>query len=386
MNLVMFGGPTAWNAAWYSRHQLTVALARRHRVVLVGEPLDVRAALRRPRSFLSAGGLADDQFGVRRYAHPGWLPDIYRSNVLRRMFNALRLRALERALRRSGYAPAIHYVWHPDFQPAVEGVDRGRLVYHAYDRYDRYSGAQADVQERERRLVRQAALCIAASAEIGAHLGAMGARDVTVLRHGVDHAMFRPGLDPAPGLEDVAHPRLGIVASFTDAVDVETLRRIADRRPGWSLVLVGNATFTVDAKRLAFEAMCRLPNVHYIGFRPRTEVPAWIAGFDVALACYDLETWAPHIQPLKMNEYLACGVPVVASDIAASRELGDLVARASGLDHWIGEIERALRDDGPAARARRVLFAGDSSWDHRASELEIVLERLVSGAGPISAG
>ena len=378
LNLVMFGGPTDWDGAWYSRHHLTAGLARRHRVVLIDEPTDWRSALGKPWRLLRRGMLSEHQSGVMRYTPPGWLPDIHRWSALREFLHRLRLRALRHTLRANNVAPAIFYVWRPDYQVALEGEVSAPIVYHSYDRYEHYTGAGEHARALEERLVRQAALCIAASTELGDHLGALGARDVMVLRHGVDHDVFRPATRVHPLLCDIPGPRLGFVSSFRDAVDVSALRHVAMQRPDWSLVLIGPAVFATSAKHEAFEELCRLPNVHHVGRRPRAEIPAWICGFDVALACYDVMTWAPYIQPLKMYEYLACGVPVVCSDIGAARELGDLVERAAGVGEWIPAIERALAIVDPIQRERRVAFARANSWDQRISELEGVLLRVAA--------
>jgi glycosyltransferase involved in cell wall biosynthesis len=380
MNLVMYGGPTGWDDAWYSRHHLTAALARRHRVVLMSDPQPWRDVSRHPRSVFQPSRIVDNGQGTMRYTPPGWLPEVYRPARLRRTLNVVRLRALAGALRRVMDEPVIHYLWHPQYQVAVDDLADSPTVYHCYDRYDHYAGDHTDTLRLERRLVRRAAVCIAASVELGEHLTRQGARDVVVLRHGVDHTLFRHGVLPHPGLRDVPGPRLGVVASLTDAVDVATLADIAGARPDWSLVIVGGTYFASAAKQATFDALCRLPNVHHVGLRPRTEIPSWIAGFDAALACYDLGTWAPFIQPLKMNEYLACGVPVVATDLAATRELGDLVGRATGSEQWISVIDRTLSENGPSHVLRRVAFAQSNGWERRAAELEAVLLRVSGGA------
>jgi len=378
MNLVMFGEPSAWDGPWYSRHQLTAGLARRHRVFIVRDPGDWRCVVKNPRLLLRRARIEGGPSGVVQYAPPGWLPEIYRWNPLRRILTSLRCRSLVRTLRTERAIPAVYYVWLPDHQEAVEGLVGSPLVYHCYDRYEHYTDVpQAVVRRQESWLARRAAVCIAASVKIGEHLNRLGAREVIVLRHGVDHTRFRPDVPTHSALRDIRKPRLGLVASLTDAVDVRTLLQVARQKPDWSLVIVGGVYFTKPEKLSTFEALCRLPNVYHAGLRPQAEIPAWIDGFDVSLTCYDITTWAPYNQPLKMYEYLACGVPVVSSDIEAAQELGDLVARAAEPDQWVPTIERVLAQNGPAQIERRVAFARANSWEQRVAELEGVLLRVV---------
>jgi len=94
--------------------------------------------------------------------------------------------------------------------------------------------------------------------------------------------------------------------------------------------------------------------------------------------CYDLGTWAATSQPIKMYEYLACGLPVVSSNIRAARELGDLVTCCDATDEWLVAIEQALAMKSEQDVSRRLAFAEANSWDQRTSELRVALESLAS--------
>ena len=105
-------------------------------------------------------------------------------------------------------------------------------------------------------------------------------------------------------------------------------------------------------------------------------------GFLVA-SLDDLATWAPFNQPLKLYEYLACGLPVVASQIQAAEELGDLVQCVREPADWIPSIERALSQNDPVSRERRRGFANENRWERRVSTLEEMLaERFRGSAMP----
>lgn len=342
MNLAMFG-PLAWHDTWYSRHHLTVGLAQRHRVVVVADPGDGGALLRAPWKAWRRARIVPDVRGVLRFEPPGWLPQVYRWPQLGKWLHSVRARSLRRLA-----APTACYVWHPQYEEASAPLADLPLVYHCYDKYDRYIGAPVAVlREHETRLARRAALCIAASAKLGEYLTDLGAQRVLVLRHGVDSKHFRPGLAPPDALQAIPRPRLGVVARLNEALDVAALTHVATARPSWSIVLVGGVFFSDPAKGERFEALCRLPNVFHVGPKPQADVPSWLCGLDVGLACYDLATWGPYNQPIKLYEYLACGLAVASSDIQAARELGNLVERCDTASDWVAAIERALAPPAP---------------------------------------
>lgn len=385
-NIVMLGGPTDWSEAWYSRHQLTAGLARTHRVLLVDPPRELRSALAAPSSLFTSARIVREPVGTERYAHPGWLPAVHRSPLLGRTTARLRAQALRRWLVPAAKGGSIAYVWHPDHADEMRALESVPFVYHAYDRYDLYTGSAAeDARRRETWLARNAAFCVGASSRIVEHLGSLGAEDVRLLRHGVDPGFFDEGIGIPADLERLPRPRIGLVASLSDAVDYLGLTRLATERPDWSLVIVGKQAFTDDRKRAQYEALVERPNVHAFGFRPQKEVPGWLKGFDAALISYDLATWAPYNQPLKLYEYLASGTPVVASRIQAAEELGELVACVDREEAWAPTIERAMAGNDAAARERRRRFADENRWERRVATLDDWLAKRFGVPGGESA-
>ncbi len=106
------------------------------------------------------------------------------------------------------------------------------------------------------------------------------------------------------------------------------------------------------------------------GARPPDEVPAWLARMDVATAPYPPQAGF-YFSPLKVFEYLATGLPLVASRIGQLEDLlehgatclfaepGDPASLADALTALRGDLglRRAL------AHAGRVLVARDHTWD-----------------------
>lgn len=373
-------GPLWWDGTWYSRHHLTAGLAKRGRVVHVKEPTPLRDTLKSPGRLLEAGGLSPGPAGLEEYASPGRFPDAQRWPSLGDRFRAGRARHLQDTLADTGMADPLYYVWNPMYQSEVEALSDPTLVYHAYDKYDQYEGAGVETTRAEEWLARRARLCIAASTRLGEYLDSLGAQEVAVVHHGVDTDLFRPDLPEPAALQAIPRPRLGIVARLNEVLDTSTLRYLAEQRPDWSIVLVGGLYFSDDDKLRAFHELAAMDNVHHVGLQPRTEVPNWLAGFDAGLICYDLETWGPYNQPIKMYEYLACGLPVVSTGITAAQEMGeDLVKCADGPEEWLEAVEQALGEDAPEDLERRLGYARASRWERRVEELAGHLERLQTG-------
>jgi glycosyltransferase involved in cell wall biosynthesis len=170
-------------------------------------------------------------------------------------------------------------------------------------------------------------------------------------------------------------------------VDQELLAALAARMPEASFVLVG--PLQTEVSRLA-----QSPNVHLLGARSHAHVPGYVKGFDVGLVPYRLTPYTADVYPTKLNEYLAMGIPVVATDLPAIRrfnaEHGPVVAVGRDADAFAAAIRGALNERSPAKIERRIEVARRNGWDERiARMLALVEEELhvrARDAGPSAGG
>ena len=110
---------------------------------------------------------------------------------------------------------------------------------------------------------------------------------------------------------------------------VEAFAGLAAADPTARLRLVGHGP---QAEALARQA-ARLGIAHrveLVGSLAPACVPAALQGFDVAVAPYD-DPEQDYFSPLKVFEYLAAGLPVVASDVGQLRGLLDVDGEPAGL-------------------------------------------------------
>ncbi|MBV8593034.1 MAG: NAD(P)-binding protein, partial [Caulobacteraceae bacterium] len=193
----------------------------------------------------------------------------------------------------------------------------------------------------------------------------------------VDRAHFQSAREPLPEPPDQAaipHPRLGFYGVVDERMDLELLAAVADARPGWSLVILGPVVKIDEA------SLPRRPNIHYLGAKAYGDLPAYLAGWDVALMPFAINESTRFISPTKTPEYLAGGRPVVSTPIKdVQRHWGEAkgVFIAEGADGFASACDKALelaanpRSWRPDADRRLKAL----SWDgtHRA------MARLIDG-------
>ena len=189
---------------------------------------------------------------------------------------------------------------------------------------------------------------------------------------GVDLDVFAETPDPGPlrrrlGLE--GRFVVGWVGSFRRFHAVEQAVEAAAAVPGTSLLLVGDGPERARIERLAHDLGVPASFTRTV---PHGELPAYLAAMDAAVIL--AQGGAPfHYSPLKLAEYLAAGLPVVAPAAGQlAQRLTDGVDAIVVPAHDVPALSAALRRlrDDPEERARlgkaaRAAAEAQWSWDHQ---------------------
>jgi glycosyltransferase involved in cell wall biosynthesis len=181
----------------------------------------------------------------------------------------------------------------------------------------------------ERRIMRRADIVSPVSEPLAAALRQAGIHDTRLLMlpNGVDLERFRR-VEPVSDSAVAAHRLqgrfvVGWVGSFRPYHGLgqveEVVSRLEQQLPMATVCLLGEGP-----RKAELEAIQRRhpQSLRLIPAVAHSEIPAWLARFDVCLQLADPDT-GEHYSPLKLLEYLACGRPVVAPDLVTSSILVD---------------------------------------------------------------
>jgi glycosyltransferase involved in cell wall biosynthesis len=369
---------------WTNQHHLMLRLAKDNRVLFV-ESL----GLRRPQ--LAGRDLARIARRLRRgLAPPRAVDGLHvlsplvlplHGNALARALNGRLLPALvRRAARRLGMRRPILWAYVPQAEVLLDALHPSLVVYHCVDDIAAQAGIDAaSFRAAERRFVARADLVLASAPALAARMRALVLDTATADHTGAtvleapnvaDTALFATALDPGPidaALATLPQPRVVFTGAIVATkLDVALLVELARARPRWSFALVGPVG--PGDPRTDVSALRGEPNVHLLGARAYAELPAVLRGADAGLIPYARNALTESVFPMKVYEYLAAGLPVVATPLPALAGVAE-VRTAADAEGIAGLLDEALADDGPERRVERSRAAAAHSWERRLEEI-----------------
>jgi glycosyltransferase involved in cell wall biosynthesis len=246
-------------------------------------------------------------------------------------------------------------------------------VYHCTDDFAAGDPARAEsIRRDEDATVAAADLVLCVSEPLRDRLAPRARRamllpnavDVEAMRRFAAEAPPPRGWTPPPG------PRVVYAGYLNRRVDVEALAGAVAANPMISFVFVGTDR-PPDGSGGALDALAAAPNAHWLGWRDRRDL-AWIVSrCDLGLVPYRTDEFNRSCSPLKVHEYAALGVPVLATPLPATVGLADRIRVVDA-----GSFATAIPEELAVAGSRRAGLddlVRPHSWDLRAETVAATL-------------
>jgi teichuronic acid biosynthesis glycosyltransferase TuaC len=204
---------------------------------------------------------------------------------------------------------------------------------------------------------------------------------VRVIGNGIDPSLFKP-VDSKEARNQLNMPDSArVVVSVGSLIPrkgfqylIPAFAVVAQKFPGAHLYLIGEGSFRAELEELAKSLKIR-DRVSLVGNQPNEQLYLWFGAADVSCLVSSREGW-----PNVLQESLACGTPVIATnlwgapEVITSSELGLLVDQNSQAIASALETALTKRWDRRAIAAH----AHKRTWDIVAGEVEDYLAQTVT--------
>lgn len=389
-----------WDGPYSSTaFSLAKALSRLTRVFFVDNPVTLREyfekrhapELKRRKKALLKG---DDFFSVPDNTYPAlytvtpsitlpvnWLPEGSLYEMLSRLNDAALSRSLNRLMN---VFDIRQYIFINAFNPLFGrylslSVPPLLTVYQCVDDISQAPYMQKHGPRREHEAIAAADFTIVTSAElkrikskVSDHVFLLpNAANTTLFQQAVRESLPRP-----PELSRLPEGTRVIcyAGNICQRLDYELLTKIARAHSDKVLLMIGPRT-RVDHGAAGLEM---LPNVIFTGGKPTETLPAYLQHCHCCIIPFLCNELTKSIYPLKVNEYLSAGRPVVTTGFSEDiRGFSEVVWIAQSHEEFVRQIQKAIDQDTESSRIQRMMFSASNNWEARAHHfIDLTVEFL----------
>jgi teichuronic acid biosynthesis glycosyltransferase TuaH len=153
--------------------------------------------------------------------------------------------------------------------------------------------------------------------------------------------------------------KIGYLGAFDNRIDTQLMKESATAYPEYTFEILGD-------QKIALE---NLPsNIKFLGARPQEQLNQIMQEWDVALIPFVKNEFTKTIYPLKINEYLAAGKPVISTDFAELEDFKGMVKVCTSHEDFIEGIAKEIRYNNRLKISKRIEFARQNSWEARTAQ------------------
>jgi UDP-galactopyranose mutase len=335
-----------WDFVYQRPQHLLTRCARERRVFYVEEPIFDQGSMR-----LEINERENVQVVVPH------LPEGLQSEVATA---AIMKDMIRRLLLENGIREYVFWYYTPMALTFTDGFQPVATIYDCMDELSAFKGANSRLPFMERQLFERVDLVFTGGnslyeAKRDAH------HSVHSFPSAIDISHFGQArsatLDPIDQI-DIPHPRLGFFGVIDERFDIELLDAVARKQPDWQFIMIGPVV------KILPESLPRHSNIHYLGSKKYSELPAYLSNWDIALVLFARNESTRFISPTKTPEYLAAGKPVISTSIQdVVRPYGDLnlvhiaddpyefvragqtlLSKSHDQTNWLGRVDQFLQN------------------------------------------
>ena len=276
-------------------------------------------------------------------------------------------RSLRRAIKKFNMGnPVVVNAYNPIFGEQLLGkLNEKASIYYCYDGFSKdRRGIRAWDADR---CFSETADGIIVTSDFLKEQKLQANRNVIAVKNGVDFAMFNREAKKEPAPAGIRR-KIGYIGSIDQRFDLETVEFAVKDLPGYDFEFIGDVRNPGVKSRLE-----QYPNVTFLPPVKPAEVPERLKQCDAGIIPYICNEINKNVYPLKINEYLATGVPVVLTKFAKLPEFNGQVHFAATAEEFRDAIVAATENDSKEKIKSRIGFASSNSWISRAEEFSAAI-------------
>ncbi len=189
---------------------------------------------------------------------------------------------------------------------------------------------------------------------------------LATIRNAVDTAFWSTACPIPTEYQEIPGPRVVYMGAIEEWFDANLLTALAKAFPKVSFVMVGQ-------RRIPLNGELTLKNIHWLGSRSREQARAYLQHAQVGIIPFKRNDLIECVCPLKLYEYMACDIPVVATRWKELEMMNSPACLASSTEEWITVLKSLLNSN--QSHGYRD-YAAQNDWSERWNQWSEIYQKL----------
>ena len=238
----------------------------------------------------------------------------------------------------------------------AEFVNYKLLIYRKTDDYQYFKGYPKSLLKKEKELINKADIVFVTAKKIKKDLELSYNKKIHYLPNGVESARFTSQNISFPDeFKNIPKPRIIYIGTISSWFDKDLIKFCAFQNPKLNFIVIGPSSINMSDLK-------SYKNIYILGGIPYDEVPSYLINSDVGIIPLRIDNLSRSINPVKLYEYLAAGLPVVSSFFEDLKELQDVIFMAQDKKEFSHFLAEALRKKD---KERYKKLAQENTWEKR---------------------
>lgn len=246
--------------------------------------------------------------------------------------------------------------------------DKKLLVYHCVDDLRASPGIDANmIEERETSLAKKANIIFTTSQTLLQRLILINIQTY-YLNNVCDYNHFAraklESFEEPKEYKNILKPRILLIGALSHyKVDFELIAFIAQQKPQWSWILIGEIGEGDPETNVALLKACN--NVYFLGAKSYNVLPQYLQHCDVTVIPARLNQYTDSMFPMKFFEYLSAGKQVVTTDLKTLHEYRPIYYNSKNSGEFLQNLSDILNTNSTKDEEKILQICLKQTWQKR---------------------
>lgn len=253
------------------------------------------------------------------------------------------------------------------------------IIFRISDRIEGFKNTPRTISILQKEVIKTSNLIFATSKNLQQEASKIN-KNTLYLPNGVDEKFIMAADEKYPHPEEFKNIKTPIViyiGTISDWFDYKLYEYGIAKSKNISFVMIGPISGTNYNKNMAnIQRYVRTyRNFYYLGPRPHSELKKYLAYADIGVIPFRVNSLTNEINPVKLFEYVAYGLPVIASHMTELQNYAEYVSCYKYKEEYVGLISNYLNKKRCLAQ-KLIEFAHSNTWEKRFEFMLSQIEKL----------